>query len=65
MVAGPLTGAAILAARGALRVGAGLVSIACLSKSASIFATAVPSAMVRPIDDEVEKLWQGFTRHAS
>lgn len=52
MVAGPLTGAALLAARGALRVGAGLVSIACLSQSASIFATAVPSAMVRPIDNE-------------
>ena len=51
MVAGPLTGASILAARGALRVGAGLVSIACLSQYASIFATAVPSAMVRPIDE--------------
>lgn len=50
VVAGPLTGAALLAARGALRVGAGLLSIACSSRNAAIFATAVPSAMVRPID---------------
>ena len=52
ITAGPvLTGAAVLAARGALRVGAGLVSIACHQETKSIYATAVPSAMAHAVGD--------------
>ncbi len=44
---GPMTGAARLAAGGALRCGAGLVSIACAPELAAIFAGGRPSIIVR------------------
>ncbi len=51
--AGPeLVGASILASRAALRVGAGLLSIACRRKTFPIFLGAIPSAMARVVGDE-------------
>jgi ADP-dependent NAD(P)H-hydrate dehydratase / NAD(P)H-hydrate epimerase len=44
------TGAARLAARGALRAGAGLVTIACPSDALAVVATANLAVMVRPVD---------------
>ncbi len=51
--AGPfLTGAAQLAAHAALRVGAGLVTVACTPETQMIFATTLPSVMPAPLSDE-------------
>ncbi|MEI9904379.1 MAG: NAD(P)H-hydrate dehydratase [Asticcacaulis sp.] len=54
VVGGPVahTGAARLAARGALRAGAGLVSIACDPSSLIVYATALQAVMTRVIRDE-------------
>jgi hydroxyethylthiazole kinase-like uncharacterized protein yjeF len=48
-----MAGAAILAARAALRSGAGLVTLAVPSGAASIAAGAVPSAMTLPLPENV------------
>lgn len=45
----PMTGAARLAARGAARVGAGLVTVAVPEPAFSIYAAALTSIMVQPI----------------
>ena len=54
VVGGPVahTGAARLAARGALRIGAGLVSIACDPASLIVYATALEAVMTKVIRDE-------------
>ena len=54
VLGGPVahTGAARLAARGALRIGAGLVSIACDPGSLIVYATALEAVMTRVIRDE-------------
>ena len=56
MVSGGLstTGAARLAARGALRSGAGLVTIASPSEALSVNAAANMAVMVRPVDGPAE-----------
>ncbi len=50
---GPIhsTGAARMAARAALRVGAGLVSVACSPASLTVYATALQAVMTKPIKD--------------
>ena len=48
------TGAARLAARGALRAGAGLVTIASPSEAVSVNAAASLAVMVRPVDGSAE-----------
>ena len=54
VVGGPVahTGAARLAARAALRIGAGLVSIACDPGSLIVYATALEAVMTKVIRDE-------------
>ncbi len=54
VLGGPVssTGAARLAARAALRIGAGLVSIACDSSSLIVYATALEAVMTKVICDE-------------
>jgi NAD(P)H-hydrate epimerase len=55
VLGGPvMTGAGRLAARAALRVGAGLVTVACPPEVLAIYARATPSAMTVPIADEAE-----------
>ncbi len=50
---GFMTGAGRLAARGALRCGAGLVNIACMPDLAPIYAADRPGVIVRPcVDDD-------------
>jgi len=58
IVAGSLgmSGAAILCARGALRVGAGLVTVACPTAINDILETAVPEAITLPLPDEGGRL---------
>jgi hydroxyethylthiazole kinase-like uncharacterized protein yjeF len=51
---GSTTGAARLAARGALRAGAGLVTIASPREAVAINAAANLAIMVRPVDGEAE-----------
>ena len=51
VVGGAMTGAARLAARGALRAGAGLVSIACAPELAAIFSADRPGIIVRSAAD--------------
>ena len=53
------TGAARMAARGALRAGAGLVTVASPRDALAVNATALTAVMVRPIDTAVEfaELW--------
>ena len=53
IVGGPAahTGAARLAARGALRIGAGLVSIACDPGSLIVYATALEAVMTKVVRD--------------
>lgn len=50
---GPIqsTGAARMAARAALRVGAGLVSVACSLSSLTVYATALQAVMTKPVKD--------------
>jgi hydroxyethylthiazole kinase-like uncharacterized protein yjeF len=48
----PMTGAARLSARGAARLGAGLVSIAVPERAFPIYAAALTSIMVRPLGVE-------------
>ncbi|HMI97734.1 MAG TPA: NAD(P)H-hydrate dehydratase [Micropepsaceae bacterium] len=52
VVSGPIhaTGAARLAARGALRVGAGLVSVASLPEAVAVNAAQLTAIMVKPFD---------------
>jgi hydroxyethylthiazole kinase-like uncharacterized protein yjeF len=45
-------GAAVLAARGALRAGAGLVTVLCAESIAGALWTALPEAMTRPLAEE-------------
>ncbi len=54
VLGGPVahTGAARLAARAALRSGAGLVSIACDPSSLIVYATALEAVMTKPVRDE-------------
>jgi len=49
-----MTGAGRLAAQAALRVGAGLVSIACPRAALPIYAAAGPSLITVPVDSEAE-----------
>jgi hydroxyethylthiazole kinase-like uncharacterized protein yjeF len=53
------TGAARMAARGALRAGAGLVTVASPIDALAVNATALTAVMVRPIDTAIEfaELW--------
>ncbi len=46
-----MTGAARLAARGALRAGAGLVTVAAPAQAVPIYALSSPSLIVQPADD--------------
>ncbi|QFR32710.1 NAD(P)H-hydrate dehydratase [Ancylobacter sp. TS-1] len=52
-VSGPAfaTGATRLAARAALRAGAGLVTVACPAEALAIHATNLSAVMVRPVED--------------
>ena len=54
VLGGPVasTGAARLAARAALRIGAGLVSVACDPSSLIVYATALEAVMTKPVKDE-------------
>lgn len=56
ILGGPLasTGAARLSARAALRIGSGLVSIACDPSALIIYATALEAVMTKPIRDVAE-----------
>ncbi|MEI8393091.1 MAG: NAD(P)H-hydrate dehydratase [Rhodospirillaceae bacterium] len=47
---GKMTGAARLAARAALRIGAGLVTVACPLESFAIYAASLTAIMVEPVD---------------
>ncbi len=49
---GRMTGAARLAARAALRAGAGLVTVACPPESFPIYAAGSPSVIVNPVEDD-------------
>jgi len=49
-----MTGAARLAARGARRIGAGLVTITCDPKAFVIYASDAPGNLVRPVTDNAE-----------
>jgi NAD(P)H-hydrate epimerase len=48
----PMTGAARMAARAAARIGAGLTSIAVPEKAFAIYASALTSIMVHPLQDQ-------------
>lgn len=58
-----MSGAAVLAARGALRVGAGLVTVFCEPEVRAEVAAQVPEAMVRPwkgaVPEEIDVLLAG------
>ena len=60
------TGAARLAARAALRVGAGLVTVAAPGGSFGIYAAALTSVMVAPVGDDVayQALLDDARKHA-
>ena len=51
-----VTGAARLAARAALRVGAGLVTVACPREALAIYALSAPSIITQPLDGESDFL---------
>jgi ADP-dependent NAD(P)H-hydrate dehydratase / NAD(P)H-hydrate epimerase len=48
------SGAAVLAARGALRAGAGLVTVACPASSQPVVAGSLPEAMTLPLPETAE-----------
>jgi ADP-dependent NAD(P)H-hydrate dehydratase / NAD(P)H-hydrate epimerase len=48
------SGAAVLAARGALRAGAGLVTVACPASSQPVIAGSLPEAMTLPLPETSE-----------
>lgn len=48
---GEMTGAARMAARSALRIGAGIVSVAVPAEAATIYKVALPGVLVRPVRD--------------
>jgi NAD(P)H-hydrate epimerase len=50
----PMTGAARMAARAAARIGAGLTTIAAPQSAFPVYAAALTSIMVRPLDDRRE-----------
>ncbi len=50
----PMTGAGRLAARAALRVGAGLVTVACPPEALPIYALSTPSTIAAPIASEAD-----------
>ncbi len=50
----PMTGAARLAARGAARIGAGLVSVAVPAAALPVYAASLLSIMVRPLDEPAD-----------
>lgn len=54
VLGGPVasTGAARLAARAALRIGAGLVSVACDPSSLMVYASSLEAVMTKPVKDE-------------
>ncbi len=52
MGGGRMTGAARLAARAALRAGAGLVSVACPAEAFPIYAADSPSLIIEPVADD-------------
>jgi NAD(P)H-hydrate epimerase len=52
MGGGRMTGAARLAARAALRVGAGLVTVACPREAFPLYAAALTAVLVEPVGDE-------------
>jgi len=58
-----MSGAAVLASRGALRVGAGLVTVLCEPEVRAEIAAQVPEAMVRPwkgaVPEEIDVLLAG------
>jgi len=56
LIAGSLgkAGAAILAARGALRAGAGLVTVACPASAHPVVAAGLPEAMTLPLPETAE-----------
>lgn len=47
-----MTGAARLAARAALRIGAGLVTVACPREALTIYALSAPSIITHPLDGD-------------
>lgn len=49
-----MTGAGRLAARAALRVGAGLVTLACGRDSLPIYAQSMPSLITAPVEDDAD-----------
>lgn len=49
---GAMTGAARLAARAALRIGAGMVTVACPPEAVPIYAAGSPSLLVRPVSGD-------------
>jgi len=60
-----MTGAARLAARAALRVGAGLVTVACPRAALPIYALSLPSGITQPLDraEDFELLLQDPRRN--
>jgi NAD(P)H-hydrate epimerase len=49
-----MTGAARLAARAALRVGSGLVTVACPREALAIYALSTASVITQPLDDDAD-----------
>jgi NAD(P)H-hydrate epimerase len=61
-----MTGAARLAARAALRVGAGLVTVACPREALTIYALSMPSLITQPLDgdQDFDRLMEDPRRNA-
>ncbi|WP_108665896.1 NAD(P)H-hydrate dehydratase [Euzebya rosea] len=59
-----MAGAAILCARGALRAGAGLITVATPRAAADRIASAVPEAMTMPLPDDVDGIVAGVREAA-
>lgn len=53
-----MTGAAKLAARAAARIGAGLTTVCTPRRAWPVYATALDSIMVHPLDGEAQSGWQ-------